>query len=381
MTSNPVTLSLAINAAASITRQPTSVTVTQGNTATFRVEATGTPTPSYQWQKDGQNITATGSNGPTLSIPGAQASNAGTYTCIVSNGVGSPVTSSPATLSIATNFNDPGRLTNLSVLTDISASVPSFTLGTVVGGSGTSGTKPLVIRAVGPSLGALGVPGTIADPKVDLLTGQTVALTNDNWNGDAGVLNAMASVGAFAFTGPTSKDAAIYSSSLASRDYTVQVSGVGGATGTVIAEIYDATPAGTFNASTPRLINVSVLKTINSNGSITLGFTVGGTSAKTILVRAIGPGLAAVGVTSGTVPDPQLTLFNAASNPIATNNDWNSDTAISVVGNRVNAFAVGNAGAKDAMLLVTLPAGGYTAQASGVGGTGGLVIVEAYEVP
>ena len=37
--------------------------------------------------------------------------------------------------------------------------------------------------------------------------------------------------------------------------------------------------------------------------------------------------------------------------------------------------------AKDAMLLMTLPAGGYTAQASGVGGTGGLIIVEAYEVP
>ncbi len=33
------------------------------------------------------------------------------------------------------------------------------------------------------------------------------------------------------------------------------------------------------------------------------------------------------------------------------------------------------------MLLMTLPPGGYTAQASGVGGVGGVAIVEVYEVP
>jgi hypothetical protein len=45
----------------------------------------------------------------------------------------------------------------------------------------------------------------------------------------------------------------------------------------------------------------------------------------------------------------------------------------------VGAFALG-AGSKDAVLLVTLPAGAYTAQVSGVAG-GGIALVEVYEVP
>ena len=125
--------------------------------------------------------------------------------------------------------------------------------------------------------------------------------------------NAMASVGAFAFASPTSSDAAVFQQNLAPGGYTVVASGVSGSTGTAIAEIYDAIAAGTFTATSPRLINVSVLKPIVSGGSLTLGFTIGGSTAKTVLIRAIGPGLAAVGVTSGTLGDPQLTLFNSGS--------------------------------------------------------------------
>ena len=42
---------------------------------------------------------------------------------------------------------------------------------------------------------------------------------------------------------------------------------------------------------------------------------------------------------------------------------------------------IANPSSKDSMLLMTLPPGGYTAQASGVGGVGGVAIVEVYEVP
>ena len=49
--------------------------------------------------------------------------------------------------------------------------------------------------------------------------------------------------------------------------------------------------------------------------------------------------------------------------------------------NAVGAFALTDPASKDSVLLVTLPPGGYTATASGVGGTGGQAIVEVYEVP
>ncbi len=364
-----------------ITAQPVSPTVAIGSTAVFSVTATNTL--SYQWRLNGVNISSstTGATGPTLVLVGATAAQAGVYSVVVTNGTNN-VTSQSATLTIVA-ATDVGRLSNLSVLTDITATVPNFTLGTVVAvGSDANGKKPLVVRAVGPSLGALGVPNTIADPKVDLLAGQTVVATNDNWGGVTEIRNAMASVGAFSFASDTTKDAAIYSPSLPPRDYTVSVSGVGGATGTVIAEIYDATPIGTFTSATPRLINVSVLKQINANGFITLGFTIGGSTAKTVLIRAIGPGLAAVGVpTSATVADPQLTLFNSASAVIATNDNWGGDAALTTTMTRVSAFGGFSGASKDAMLLVTLQPGGYTARASDTGPGSGLVIVEAYEVP
>jgi hypothetical protein len=69
---------------------------------------------------------------------------------------------------------------------------------------------------------------------------------------------------------------------------------VNGAVGMVLTELYDATPADAYAPSTPRLINVSVLKEIGAG--FTVGFVVGGTTSRSVLVRAVGPGLAGVGV-------------------------------------------------------------------------------------
>ncbi len=366
-----------------ITSQPVSATVASGSTVVFNAAASNSP--NYHWRLNGSNVlnSNTGSNGPILVITNATAAQAGTYTVNVSNDAGI-MTSTTATLAVTTT-NDVGRLTNLSVLTDITATTPSFTLGTVISSGDGSTTKPLLVRAAGPSLGALGVPGTIADPKLDLLAGQTIVLANDNWGGSSTLANAMAGVGAFPYSSPTSNDAAIFATGLTPRDYTVAVSGVGGATGTVIAEIYDATPPSAFSpTTTPRLINVSVLKQVNGGGSITLGFTIGGSTAKTVLIRAIGPGLTQLGV-PGVMGDPKISLFNSSSVVIAKNDDWGGDPALSLIMAHVNAFAITSNGSKDAMLLVTLPPGSYTAQATPSAGAGaaggGLVIVEAYEVP
>ncbi len=391
VTSSTATLTLGAAptpVAPTIPGQPVSKNVSTGSTVVFSVVANGSVPLTYQWRKDGQNVAngvngVSGGNGATLVINGANATTAGVYSVVVTNSVNS-ATSSNATLTV-TSTNDPGRLTNLSVLTDITAG-SSFTVGTVIGGAGTSGSKALVVRAVGPSLGALGVPGTIGDPQLTFFNGSSVAVaSNDNWGSDASTVtaltNAMVSVGAFAFTGSASKDAMVFQPSLTPGNYSVAVSGVSGSTGTAIAEIYDATPVGTFTPLSSRLVNVSVLKSIPSGGLLTLGFTIGGATAKTVLIRVVGPGLAAVGVTSGTLADPQLTLFNSLSTQIASNDDWGADPQLINAGARVNAFAIGNTQSKDAMLIVTLPAGGYTAQAKGGGGTSGLAIVEVYEVP
>lgn len=358
---------------------PASQTVTVGSTVVFSAPALGTPTPSYQWQHNGANVA--GATGATLMLINVAAADAGSYVCIAANSLGTA--SSTAAALVVSATADVTRLSNLSILTDITTDVPSFTVGTVVGGGGTSGTKPLLVRAAGPSLAALGVQGTLANPQLALLTGQTVIATDSKWGGTATLKAAIAQVGAFPYLSDTSSDAAIYLPTLAAGSYTVQVSGGGGATGTVIAELYDANPASTFTAATPRLVDVSVLKQISAGGSMTLGFTIGGSTAKTVLIRAIGPslGLPPFGI-AGAMADPQLTLYDSTSTIIAANDNWGGDPQLTAAGARAGAFAIlGGATSKDSALLITLPPGGYTATASGVGGIGGLAIVEVYEVP
>jgi hypothetical protein len=328
---------------------------------------------TYQWRRNG--VVVAGATNSTFQINAVSVANSGDYTVTVSNFAGS-TTSAAATIVVVVTAPNPGRLINLSVLTDIATVGDDFTLGYVVGGSGTSGAKPLVIRAAGPSLGALGVPGTLDDPKLELFAGSTKTSENDNWGGSTSLSASLAAVGAFAYTGPASRDAAT-TASITTRDNSVRVSAVGSGTGKVIAEIYDATPSASFTTATPRLINVSVRKHLGSG--LTMGFVVGGATAAKVLVRGIGPTLGAFGV-PGTVVDPQLTLFNSSSAKIGENNDWAGTAELTAAFANVGAFAL-PATSKDAALLVTLAPGNYTAQVTGVNGTTGVALVEVYEVP
>jgi hypothetical protein len=376
------TATLVVNAVAAtpvFTAQPVAQTIASGSTVVFSAAATGATT--FLWQRDGAPIA--GATGATLVVSGATAANAGAYTVVASNAAG-PVTSNAANLTVVAT-SDPGRLINLSILTPLAAG-ETMTMGTVLGGAGTVGNKPLLARAAGPSLEPLGVTGFLPDPMMTLVNTSaspsvTIA-TNNDWSGSAALSNAFAAVGAFAFASSTSKDAAIFRSDLAPGNYTVDVHDAGTGSGTVIAELYDSSGAA-FSTTTPRLINVSVLKQLSTGGTLTAGFVIGGSTAKTVLVRAVGPtlGLAPFGI-GGVMLDPQLKLFAAGGVQIAANDDWGGDAQIAATGQRVGAFALSAGTSKDAVLLITLPGGGanYTAQVSPVT-TGGIVIVEVYEVP
>ena len=352
--------------------QPASQAVAPGGRAVFNVVAAGAT--SYQWHRNGAAIP--GATAASLTLNNLNAANAGTYTVIVSNARAS--TRSSAAVLVVAAPSTVARLSNLSILTSLSGAGDSFTLGYVVGGAGTSGTKPLVIRAVGPSLTPLGVGGALANPKLETFAGATKTGENDNWGGGTPLFNAMDAVGAFRFTGPASLDAAV-ATSVALGDNSVKVTPVGNLSGAVIAEIYDGNPAASFSVATPRLVNVSVLKNIGT--SLTAGFVIGGTGTRTLLIRAVGPTLGAAPFNvPGVVADPQLVLFNGASARIGDNDNWGGDAALTAAFNSVGAFAL-PAASRDAALLVTLQPGNYSVQVSGVGGTTGVAIVEVYEVP
>jgi hypothetical protein len=94
-TSNAVTLT--VNFPPAIATQPTSQSVTAGQTATFSVTATGAPAPTYQWRKDG--VTIAGATNASLTLTNAQPSDVGSYSVVMTNVVGT-ATSNAVTLTV-----------------------------------------------------------------------------------------------------------------------------------------------------------------------------------------------------------------------------------------------------------------------------------------
>jgi hypothetical protein len=251
--------------------------------------------------------------------------------------------------------------------------------GFAVGGSGTSGQEPLLVRASGPALVPFGVGGALPDPKLQLYTGAGALLaTNSGWGGSASIASTAAAVGAFAWTSPTSNDAALVTSQSAGP-YTAQISGASGDTGVSLAEVYDATPAGSYTVATPRLINLSARVQVGTGGNILIaGFVIGGSTSETVLVRASGPALVPFGVT-GTLSDPKLQLYTGSGTLLATNNGWGGNPQIASAASAVGAFSWSSSTSNDSAILVTLPPGAYTAQVSGASGDTGVALVEVYE--
>src|ERR1700733_3994767 len=95
------------NTAPQIITQPASQTVTAGQSATFTVVATGSPTLTYQWQKNGANIA--GATSASYSTTATATSDSGeSFDVIVTNSFGT-VTSNSASLTVnpSTGSNPP----------------------------------------------------------------------------------------------------------------------------------------------------------------------------------------------------------------------------------------------------------------------------------
>ena len=370
-----------------VTTGPISQTVIPGGTCVFSVAATSSAAVAYQWAYAGTSIA--GATAARLVVTNAGSSNAGDYTCVVSDSSGGSATTSPATLTVAAS-SDPGRIANLSVLTNI---VPGggVTVGFTTGGAGTSGSQTLLLRAIGPALSAFGLSPVVSDPTLTIIEQDNKAqiAANDNWGANAAQVTAAdTATGAFTLTSTASLDAALVATlPSAPHLYTAQVAANGGGSGAVLAEFYD--DSGAYAATNPRLINVSALANVATGSSLSAGFVLSGNTAKTVLIRAVGPSLGALGI-GGLMADPKLTLFQSQGGDtpvaIATNTGWGGDPQLALAAASVGAFALG-AGSADSVLLITLlpqtPGGmfNYSAQAGSASQGGGNVLIEVYELP
>jgi sugar lactone lactonase YvrE len=345
--------------------QPLDQSVTAGGTVTLTVGAGGQPPLTLQWYRNGVPIPS--QTNASIVLSNVQGSTAGDYFVIATNALGS-ATSNVARVTLST-----ARIVNLSIRTPLAGAEPL-----IVGFVATGGPKPLLIRAVGPTLRSFGVTGAMTDPQLSLQTAGVVAGTNDNWSSGSAVGQltlAATQVGAFALPAE-SLDSAILATAVENA-MTAQASSRNNAGGIVLVELYDTTPTGPS-----RLINVSARARVGGGeNALFAGFVVSGSGSKTLLIRAIGPTLGAFGV-SGVLADPRLDIFvSGASAPMASNDNWGGNGVLAAAFRSVAAFSLPANDSKDAALLVLLPPGAYSAQVTGVGGLTGEVLLEIYELP
>jgi hypothetical protein len=131
---------------------------------------------------------------------------------------------------------------------------------------------------------------------------------------------------------------------------------------------------GTFG----RLSNLSTRLRVtdaDAGRSAVAGFVVSGVEPKSILVRAVGPGLESFGIRDA-LEQPRLLLSDSSGRVLSISDGWGDRAEIANATARAGAFHLAR-GSLDAAVLVSLAPGVYTAQVTGSGN--GLVLLEIYD--
>jgi len=358
--------------ALSVVSQPQSQIINLGSSVVFTVTASRNGA-GYQWLKD--DIALVGKTDSTLFVSKAAIGDSGEYRARITFG-NTATDSAPSDLRVRSDFNSAaaGRLVNLSVRSAVGAGSDTLIVGFVIAGG--SQAMPVLLRGVGPGLAQFSVQQPVSDPAIELfVSGHSFAQNND-WTNSPDFIAAENQVGAFPLTvGSTDAGALL---PLPSRLYSLQVNDRSGEAGVALAELYDATKIGARTADSARLINVSARTHVGTGDDILIaGFSIVGDTPRTVLVRGVGPGLAAFGV-DGILVDPNLTIYSD-NTVVASNDDWGGSAQLSQVAESVGAFGLAPQ-SKDAALLVTLQPGSYSVAVRGGATTTGVGLVEVYEV-
>jgi cyclophilin family peptidyl-prolyl cis-trans isomerase len=310
------------------------------------------------------------SNSPAI----ADATVSGTRLLVAGHQLGSALVTVTATdldgASVSQNFTvnviaAPGRPVNVSTRLQVGTGDNALIGGFIMRGPSP---KRLVIRGIGPSTG---LSGALADPVLELHNGAGATIaSNDNW-GDAANKQELIDTG----LAPSSPNESAILTTVPSDPnnafYTAIVRGANNATGIGLVEVYDVDsgPGST-------LLNISTRGRVDVDPNALIGgFILGGTESKRILVRAIGPSLAAAGVPNA-LSDPKLELRDANAALLDSNDDWGSSP------NQAEILATGLAptNAKESAVVRILSAAPYTAIVRGVNNTTGVGSVEVYQL-
>jgi glucose/arabinose dehydrogenase len=237
--------------------------------------------------------------------------------------------------------------------------------------TGTS-AKKVIVRALGPSLQQAGVTGPLADPVLELhaADGSLIA-SNDNWRDNSSatqqdiVNNQLA---------PPNDLESVIVAVLQPGNYTAIIRGQNNGTGVGLVEVYDV------DQTVPsRLGNISGRALVQTGSNVLIaGFIVGNNAgAARVVIRAIGPSLAASGVTNPLL-DPTLELRDNNGALVLGNDNWQDD---SNQASQIAASGLAPGNAQESAVATSLLPGTYTAIVAGKNGGTGIGLVEVYNLP
>ncbi len=301
-------------------------------------------------------------------ISGAPSESGLFYVTLSATG---PSTTASDTLELT--INPAEALANISTRLKVGTGNNVLIGGFIITGSAP---KTVIIRAMGPSLTAFGVPGALSDPNLELhnQAGSTIA-TNDDWRTTqiAGIItaNQRADIQASGLAPTQDVESAILAT-LSPGNYTAVVRGFGTATGVGLVEVFDLSPD-----TNGRLANISTRGFVDTADNVMIGgFIVGGEagSGGKVVVRGLGPSLAAS--VGNAMADPTLELHDSNGTVLASNNDWKDSQEVEIE----NA---GLAPSKplESAILTTLAPGSFTAILRGKDGSTGTGLIEVYNIP
>jgi hypothetical protein len=243
----------------------------------------------------------------------------------------------------------------------------------VIGGFIIQGSQPatVVVRGIGYSLPAVGITNALEDVVIELHNagGQTLA-TSDDWVDDSWA----STIASYHLDPSNSRESAILTT-LNPGSYTVVVrsfdNGDGHLTGTALVELYD------LHTSGGRAGNISTRGQVLGDGSQFLigGFIIGGAQSKTVVVRAIGPSLSAVGINQP-LSDPLVELHDGSGQILASNDNWQTGPNAA----QIQSENLAPSQPAESALQATLNPGSYTAIVRSANGTSGVALVEVYDL-
>jgi predicted outer membrane repeat protein len=252
-----------------------------------------------------------------------------------------------------------------TTLANISTRLPVQTGDNVlIGGFIVTGTQPkkVIIRALGPSVP---VPGTLADPVLELYSGSTLLESNDNWVDSP---NKQAIIDSTIPPGNNLESAIVRTLPANNTGYTAIVRGVNNGTGIGVVEAYDLD-----RTVDSKLANISTRGLVQTGDNVLIaGTIILGQAPQKVIVRAIGPSLPFPGV----LADPTLELRDVNGTLLEANDNWmDSPNKQAIIDSTIPPT-----NNLESAIVRTLPANGaqYTAIVRGVNNTTGIAVVEVY---